>query len=246
VSRNDSAQRGMTGSASIDAASAKAHAVIDALSPLMAQAKNQASGGYTRVREVYLPRVSDTVGRSARQLADASRPVREQAVGRGAAALAGLRGTITPEDIERATRRRDRHTGRNLLLVGGVVSLVSGVTVLVWRRRRTTTSWITEDPDASRAEYVPSADELSAEAKSRAAALSQRVGDAAKGAADKVRDVAHRASDKVNKGARAVGDKSAEAASAVDDAVSDAKDAAEDKANAVASELSADARGNWP
>jgi hypothetical protein len=236
VSRNDSACHGARTKASGNTATkSRSHTMLDhvspwmtqareQVSPWMTQAKGQATDGYVRMREVYLPRMSDSVGKSARQLAEASRPARAQATARGTAALAVLRGVVSPEDVERIIRKRERHTGRRMLLLGGMIGLASGIGVMVYRRTTATTAWIVDEEGAEADTEADRGDE-------EVIPLKQWVSEVAKGAADKMRDAAQRASDRVRGGS-----------SDADADVADATGATGERSD----EVSADARGNWP
>lgn len=101
--------------------------------------------------------------RAARQAADFSKPhlehaaavagpAREEAAARGAAALAALRGQVTPQEIARLTRRHERRarTGRvaKRLVVFGVLA-AGAVAVWKWWDKQANPDWLVEPPAAT-------------------------------------------------------------------------------------------------
>ncbi|GAB2574647.1 DUF5324 family protein [Streptomyces capparidis] len=93
-----------------------------------------------------LPRVEQAV-ETARTAAE---PVREEAVARGAAAVAALRGQVTPADVEHVVRRRTRRararrTAGRLLLVGALAA--GGYAAWTWWNRQTNPDWLVEAPE---------------------------------------------------------------------------------------------------
>ncbi|ARX84926.1 MULTISPECIES: DUF5324 family protein [Streptomyces] len=101
--------------------------------------------------------------RAARQAADFSRPrvehavavagpVREEAAARGAAALAALRGQVTPEQIGQLARRNERRAraGRlaKRLAVLGVLA-AGAVAVWKWWDKQANPDWLVEPPAAT-------------------------------------------------------------------------------------------------
>ncbi|MFH8991868.1 DUF5324 family protein [Streptomyces sp. NPDC017940] len=101
--------------------------------------------------------------RAARQAADFSKPrieqavaaagpAREEAAARGAAALAALRGQVTPQEIERLSRRHARRarTGR-LAKRLAVVGLLAAGAVAAWKwwDKQANPDWLVEPPAAT-------------------------------------------------------------------------------------------------
>ncbi|MFD9071579.1 DUF5324 family protein [Streptomyces lasiicapitis] len=101
--------------------------------------------------------------RAARQAADFSKPriehavavagpAREEATARGAAALAALRGQVTPREIERLARRNERRAraGRlaKRLAVLGVLA-AGAVAVWKWWDKQANPDWLVEPPAAT-------------------------------------------------------------------------------------------------
>lgn len=101
--------------------------------------------------------------RAARQAADFSKPrvehavaaagpVREEAASRGAAALAALRGQVSPEQIEHLARRNERRAraGRlaKRLAVLGVLA-AGAVAVWKWWDKQANPDWLVEPPAAT-------------------------------------------------------------------------------------------------
>ncbi|WP_069813566.1 DUF5324 family protein [Streptomyces sp. TP-A0874] len=152
------------------------------LAPRMARAARQARGTARAQYVSYLrPRVRTARGAlppqvdmaaqqavyrtraAARQAADytvprveqaiaASEPVREEAMARSAAAVAALRGKVTPKEIRGVTRRRACRatTGR---MVKGMLILgaVAGGAALAWKwwERQSNPDWLVEPPAAT-------------------------------------------------------------------------------------------------
>ncbi|MFI1885153.1 DUF5324 family protein [Streptomyces jumonjinensis] len=101
--------------------------------------------------------------RTARQAADYTRPrvehavaaagpVREEAVARSAAALAALRGQVTPKEIRKLVRKHERRSKAGRLLKGfAVVGLVAGGVFAVWKwwDRQANPDWLVEPPAAT-------------------------------------------------------------------------------------------------
>ncbi|KUF15838.1 MULTISPECIES: DUF5324 family protein [Streptomyces] len=101
--------------------------------------------------------------RAARQAADFSKPrieqavaaagpAREEAAARGAAALAALRGQVTPREIQRLARRHERRarSGRlaKRLVVVGILA-VGAVAAWKWWDKQANPDWLVEPPAAT-------------------------------------------------------------------------------------------------
>ncbi|MEV0441958.1 DUF5324 family protein [Streptomyces spectabilis] len=101
--------------------------------------------------------------RAARQAADFSKPriehavavsgpVREEAKGRGAAALAALRGQVSPQEIKELARRQERRarTGRTVKRLA-VLGLLGAAAVAVWKwwDKQANPDWLVEPPAAT-------------------------------------------------------------------------------------------------
>lgn len=81
----------------------------------------------------------------AHTAAERSRPVRAEAASRGSAALSGLLGTVTPEQIERVSRRNARRSrGKIALLLAAVGGVVAWA--LWWKRSETELDPWEEEP----------------------------------------------------------------------------------------------------
>ncbi|HEY8979935.1 MAG TPA: DUF5324 family protein [Streptomyces sp.] len=92
------------------------------------------------------------------QAVAAAAPVREEAASRGAAALAALRGQVTPEQIDRlvrANRRRARaaRTAKGIAVLG----LLAGGAYAAWRwwDRQANPDWLVEPPAATEVPVSP-------------------------------------------------------------------------------------------
>ncbi|MFG3253971.1 DUF5324 family protein [Streptomyces sp. NPDC048172] len=82
----------------------------------------------------------------------AAGPASEEAAARGAAAMAALRGQVTPDEIRKLSRRRDRRarTGRVVRRVT-VVAVLAGAGYAVWRwwDKQANPDWLVEPPPAT-------------------------------------------------------------------------------------------------
>ncbi|MGH3327751.1 MAG: DUF5324 family protein, partial [Streptomycetales bacterium] len=83
-----------------------------------------------RVREDVVPRVAEAVSEAVEAAWTRSEPTREEALARGAAALAALRGELT---VETRRSRKGRRIRRLLLLLGFAGSAAAGWAV--WKRK---------------------------------------------------------------------------------------------------------------
>ncbi|MEU8461789.1 DUF5324 family protein [Streptomyces sp. NPDC029003] len=79
-------------------------------------------------------------------------PVAEEAAARSAAAFAALRGQVTPEEVRRLVRRRERRSrcGRGLRNVA-LIGLVAGAAFVAWKwwDRQSNPDWLVEPPAAT-------------------------------------------------------------------------------------------------
>ncbi|MDT0445938.1 DUF5324 family protein [Streptomyces johnsoniae] len=140
----------------------------DMVTPYAATAKDNAvhyahqAGTYLKPRahkaasEARLRYATQVVPRVARARAAAG-PARDEASARSAAALAALRGDITPREIACAVRRRERRrrTGRMARRIG-LLTLVAGGAFAAWRwwSGQTNPDWLMEPSPAT--EVTPS------------------------------------------------------------------------------------------
>ncbi|MYS60028.1 transcriptional regulator [Streptomyces sp. SID5468] len=89
------------------------------------------------------------VGQAVEAARSAAEPVREEALARGAAALAALRGQVPAAELDKLLRRgrRRARTGRAVKCVL-CAGLVAGAGVAAWRwwRRQTNPEWLVEAP----------------------------------------------------------------------------------------------------
>ncbi|MEU6094292.1 DUF5324 family protein [Streptomyces sp. NPDC047079] len=109
--------------------------------------------------------------KAARQAADYSRPkiehaaavagpAREEAVARGAAALAALRGQVSPRQIQKLVRRQQRRARAGRAFKGlAVLSLLAGGAFAAWKwwDKQANPDWLVEPPAATE---VPQDDRL--------------------------------------------------------------------------------------
>ncbi|MFI1014564.1 DUF5324 family protein [Streptomyces sp. NPDC020965] len=116
------------------------------------------------------PKVDDAAHRAAlqarktaRQAADytkprvehavaAAQPVREEATARSVAALAALRGQVTPNDIRKLVRKHERRSKAARLAKGlAIIGVVAGGAVAVWKwwDKQANPDWLVEPPAAT-------------------------------------------------------------------------------------------------
>lgn len=108
-------------------------------------------------------RAASSTRKAARQAADYSKPriehavavaqpVREEATARGGAALAALRGQVTPEEVQKLVRKHERR-GRAGRFVRGVVVLgvLAGGAFAAWKwwDKQANPDWLVEPPAAT-------------------------------------------------------------------------------------------------
>jgi|GEM_PF-3479607 len=116
------------------AASKAAHTVTDDVAPKVAAAASKAA--HTVTDEV-APKVAAAASKAAHTAVERSRPARAEAAARGSAALSGLLGAVTPEQIERVSRRdakkaKRRSRGKVALLFAAASGAVAWA--LWWKR----------------------------------------------------------------------------------------------------------------
>ncbi|GGP70752.1 DUF5324 family protein [Streptomyces abikoensis] len=139
-----------------DAAVHYAHEARTRLAPKVAEAAHQARSQYDahlqpRIEHARgaLPPKVDQVATKARAVAE---PVRDEALSRGTAAIAALRGQVSADDVEKLTRRRNRRcrTGRvaRRLVVFGLLT-AGAVVAWKWWDRQANPDWLVEPPEAT-------------------------------------------------------------------------------------------------
>ncbi|MET8448880.1 DUF5324 family protein [Streptomyces sp. NPDC005209] len=145
------------------------------LAPMVSQAAEQARVQYDarlaprleQARSHVPPKVDQAAHdaavmtrKAAQQAADYSRPkieqavaaagpMREEAVARGAAALAALRGQVTPEEIHRLVRKHERRAkaGRVVKVLAVLGALAGGAFVVwQWWDKQANPDWLVEPP----------------------------------------------------------------------------------------------------
>lgn len=88
----------------------------------------------------------------------AAGPAKEEAASRGTAALAALRGQVSPQEIDKLSRRRARRarTGR-LAKRLGVLGLLAGGAYAAWRwwDKQANPDWLVEPPAATEVDRTP-------------------------------------------------------------------------------------------
>jgi hypothetical protein len=92
---------------------------------------------------------SPRVGHAVETARAAAEPVREEAVARGSAVLAALRGQVSAHDIEKLVHRRERRARRGrlakrLMVLGTLAG--SGVAMWRWWTRQANPEWLVEAP----------------------------------------------------------------------------------------------------
>ncbi|MFI6285714.1 DUF5324 family protein [Streptomyces sp. NPDC051018] len=148
-----------------------AHEARVRLAPKVSKAAQQARVQYdAHVAPHVPPQVDDAAHRAAvharkaaRQAADytkprieyavaAAGPVRDEAATRSAAALAALRGQVTPKEIQKLVRKHERRAkaarfGKGLAIVGVVA--VGAFAVWKWWDKQANPDWLVEPPAAT-------------------------------------------------------------------------------------------------
>ncbi|MEV8020644.1 DUF5324 family protein [Streptomyces sp. NPDC086554] len=82
----------------------------------------------------------------------AAQPVRDEAASRGAAAIAALRGDISPKEIRRLVRKHERRARAGRLAKGVVVfGLLAGGAIAAWKwwDKQANPDWLVEPPAAT-------------------------------------------------------------------------------------------------
>ncbi|MFF4208843.1 DUF5324 family protein [Streptomyces sp. NPDC001796] len=166
-----------------DKAAHYAHEARVRLAPKVSQAAEQARVQYDahlaprleQARAHVPPAVDQAATRTrkaARQAADYSRPkieqavaaagpVREEAAARGAAALAALRGQVSPRQIEKLVRRQRRRARAGRVAKGlALLGLAAGGAFAAWKwwDKQANPDWLVEPPAATE---VPQSERLS-------------------------------------------------------------------------------------
>ncbi len=104
-----------------------------------------------RTRKAARQAADFTAPRMERAMAAAG-PVREEAASRGAAALAALRGQVSPKEIQRLVRRHERRARAARLVKGmAVLSLLAGGAIVAWKwwAKQANPDWLVEPPAAT-------------------------------------------------------------------------------------------------
>ena len=157
-----------------DKAAHYAHEARVRLAPKVSQAAEQARVQYDahlaprleQARGHVPPKVDQAAAytrKAARQAAEYSRPrieqavaaagpVREEATARGAAALAALRGQVSPRQIEKLVRRQQRRAragrlAKGLALLGGLAG--GAFAAWKWWDKQANPDWLVEPPAAT-------------------------------------------------------------------------------------------------
>ncbi|GAA2278951.1 hypothetical protein GCM10010145_62650 [Streptomyces ruber] len=161
-----------------DRAAHYSHEARVRLAPKVSQAAEQARlqyGAYVAPRleqaRAHVPPKVDFVAheaaartrKAARQAADfttprveravaAAGPVREEAAARGSAALAALRGQVSPKEIQKLVRRQERRARAARLTKGIVVlGILTGGAIAAWKwwDKQANPDWLVEPPAAT-------------------------------------------------------------------------------------------------
>jgi hypothetical protein len=86
------------------------------------------------------------------QAVAASQPVREEAASRGAAAIAALRGQVSPKEIQKLVRRQQRRAKAGRIAKGlAVVGILAGGAFAAWKwwDKQANPDWLVEPPAAT-------------------------------------------------------------------------------------------------
>ncbi|WP_406331398.1 DUF5324 family protein [Streptomyces sp. NBC_00203] len=106
---------------------------------------------------------ADRARKAARQAADyskprieqavaAAQPVRDEAASRGVAALAALRGQVSPEEIQKLVRKHERRAKTGRLAKGlAVLAVLAGAAFAAWKwwDKQANPDWLVEPPAAT-------------------------------------------------------------------------------------------------
>ncbi|MEU0035856.1 MULTISPECIES: DUF5324 family protein [unclassified Streptomyces] len=104
-----------------------------------------------RTRQAALQAADYTKPRIGQAMA-AAQPVREEAAARGAAALAALRGQVSPKEIEKLVRKHRRRAKAGRAVKGlAVLGLLAGGAYAAWRwwDKQANPDWLVEPPAAT-------------------------------------------------------------------------------------------------
>ncbi|MFE9766841.1 DUF5324 family protein [Streptomyces sp. NPDC005808] len=161
-----------------DKASHYAHEARVRLAPKVSQAADQARVQYDvhlaprveQARTHVPPKVDQAAHdaavrtrKAARQAADyskprieqavaAAQPVREEAASRGVAALAALRGQVSPKEIQKLVRKQERRARAGRLAKGlAVLGILAGGAFAAWKwwDKQANPDWLVEPPAAT-------------------------------------------------------------------------------------------------
>ncbi|MEU9250695.1 DUF5324 family protein [Streptomyces sp. NPDC048270] len=192
-----------------DAVSHYAHEANQVLAPKVSHAANEAARQARTTYDTHLhPRVKAArahvppnvdraatkavkqTRRAARQAADytqpriesaiaAATPVAEEAASRSVAAFAALRGQVTPEEIQRLTRRHERRARCGRALRGiAVVGVLAGAAFAAWKwwDQQSNPDWLVEPPAATEVPAEPASfdDELAAKERETGSAADDK------------------------------------------------------------------------
>jgi len=119
--------------------------VLPALHTAQESARTSAAPALASAKEKWADEVVPRVTASVTAAKEAAQPVREEAMRRGAATLAALKGDLEPP----RPKGRRRHRVRKVLLFAGLTGVVVGA-FHAWRRSQAAESWVSADS------YAPS------------------------------------------------------------------------------------------
>ncbi|MHA5048102.1 DUF5324 family protein [Streptomyces sp. SD15] len=86
------------------------------------------------------------------QVVAAAQPVREEAASRGVAALAALRGQVSPEEIQKLVRKHERRAKAGRLAKGlAILGILAGGAFVAWKwwDKQANPDWLVEPPAAT-------------------------------------------------------------------------------------------------
>ncbi|MCX4576227.1 DUF5324 family protein [Streptomyces sp. NBC_01571] len=125
------------------------------LAPRLEQARShvppKVDHAAVRTRQAALQAADYTKPRIGQAMA-AAQPVREEAASRGAAALAALRGQVSPREIEKLVRKHRRRAKAGRAVKGlAVLGLLAGGAYAAWRwwDKQANPDWLVEPPAAT-------------------------------------------------------------------------------------------------